>query len=212
MTKQLTIGLETSNQVNQWKTDYSIDFLLDTYIKLTKPVTVYYSDGSIGWKYVLGTNPNDVIGKLYSWIDNSNDDYEALATGVFMQFKINDDYANGKSYFVFLEPDLIDIEFSTPQVTAKYQITDISWSDKMNNFKKVYGIYLDTIKNTAGQIVDKAGHVITDVQNSVTHALNVVALTGVALLGGFVYYNLVLKPKAYGYAFGQAARAFKKTK
>ncbi len=139
--------------------DFKIDELTGLYFKITKPAKIYSSvyPKPVEWKgWVM--SKGSIAGKLFSWVDTAQPNYGTpINQGLFLQFRLRDDFVNGKFYYIKVEPQMLDWVFINNQVDAVRR-SKMSWYQRYyDDLETAITDYYEDVKNNAVKGFKMAG-------------------------------------------------------
>ena len=144
--------------------ELTVEDLTGTYIKLAKDANVFQfpQHGELNKPVWFVKRKGEIAGKLYSWIDARKPNYGSpFGKYVYLVFKVNDDFANGKNYYIRIEKKMIDWNFTKEQLLQKRQAN-------MNFFEK----FVDDAERSFEEWKDG---VVSDVKSGLVTGLSIVA-------------------------------------
>jgi hypothetical protein len=165
--------------------DFRIDVLVNLYLKLNKDANCYALP-SKKEKVWFKKSKGEIAGKLFSWIENEE--------GVFMMFKVNDDFSTIKPYTSYYIP---------------LQSKQIEWSSVKTQ--------LDTKRRSEMQFYDvwfeDLEKAVEDYENKLLDGLKTGLYWGAVLVigvVGFKFLEAYVKAKFYGAVVREGLKEVKK--
>ena len=129
--------------------EFRVDKLTGTYIKMAKEVPVYWSiaDGERRKNVAFRKQRGESAGLLFAWVDAKNPNFGSpFGKGLWLVFKVNDDFNNGKSYYMRAEKGTINWAFTEQQLNQRKR-NEMAWYDKyFDDLDTAFDDYIDDIK------------------------------------------------------------------